>query len=108
MIDKIDIFEIFPWNKNFEVGIELIDLQHKELVKILNKLASHLANLSTPLVLNEIFDELANYADYHFNSEEKIWKEYFKNDVWLSNHEKTHSSFISEVIKIKRIKIINL
>lgn len=104
MIDKIDIFEIFPWNKNFEVGIELIDLQHKELVKILNKLASHLANLSTPLVLNEIFDELANYADYHFNSEEKIWKEYFKNDVWLSNHEKTHSSFISEVIKIKENK----
>jgi len=105
MIDnEVDIFEIFPWNKNFEVGIELIDLQHKELVKILNKLASHLANLSTPLVLNEIFDELANYADYHFNSEEEIWKTYLKDDIWLSNHEKTHSSFISEVIRIKENK----
>ena len=102
MIDnEIDIFEIFPWNKNFEVGIELIDLQHKELVKILNKLASHLANLSTPLILNEVFDELANYADYHFHSEEKIWKTHFKDDIWLSTHEKTHSSFIAEVIRIK-------
>jgi diguanylate cyclase (GGDEF)-like protein/hemerythrin-like metal-binding protein/PAS domain S-box-containing protein len=102
MIDnEIEIFEVFPWNKNFEVGIELIDLQHKELVKILNKLASHLANLSTPLILNEVFDELANYADYHFHSEEEIWKANFKNDIWLLTHQKTHSSFISEVIRIK-------
>jgi diguanylate cyclase (GGDEF)-like protein/hemerythrin-like metal-binding protein/PAS domain S-box-containing protein len=102
MIDnEIEIFEVFPWNKNFEVGIELIDLQHKELVKILNKLASHLANLSTPLILNEVFDELANYADYHFHSEEEIWKANFKNDIWLLTHQKTHSSFIAEVIRIK-------
>ena len=102
MIDnEIEIFEVFPWNKNFEVGIELIDLQHKELVKILNKLASHLANLSTPLILNEVFDELANYADYHFHSEEEIWKANFKDDIWLTTHQKTHSSFISEVIRIK-------
>ena len=33
-IDDIEIFEIFPWDDNFETGIELIDEQHKELVSI--------------------------------------------------------------------------
>lgn len=102
--DEIDFFEIFPWNNNFEVGIDLIDEQHKQLVNILNRLAAHLANLSNSIILNEIFDELADYADYHFVAEEKIWALYFKNDEWLETHHHTHGSFISEVIEIKNNK----
>ena len=34
-------FEIFPWNRNFETGIDDIDQQHKVLVNILNRLAWH-------------------------------------------------------------------
>jgi diguanylate cyclase (GGDEF)-like protein/hemerythrin-like metal-binding protein/PAS domain S-box-containing protein len=102
MIDnEIDFFEIFPWNSNFETGINLIDEQHKQLVNILNKLAAHLANLSDSIILNEIFDELADYADYHFKTEEQIWKKYFKDDIWILNHKETHKSFISEVIELK-------
>lgn len=98
---EIDFFEIFPWNKNFEVGIDIIDEQHKKLVNILNRLAAHFANLSSSIVLNEIFEELADYADYHFSTEEKIWSKYFKDDEWFINHEHTHDSFIAEVVKIK-------
>ena len=100
-INTPEFFEIFPWNENFETGIELIDEQHKQLVHILNRLAANLANLSTPVILNEIFDELAEYADYHFKAEESIWLDSFKNDEWLTNHEQTHGSFINKVIDIK-------
>merc|ERR1711879_221643 len=51
-----------------------------------------------------IFDELADYADYHFKSEEGIWSRYFKDDDWFINHEKTHDSFIHEVIELKNNK----
>lgn len=97
-------FEIFPWNKNFETGIDIIDEQHKELVKILNRLAAHLANLSEAVVLNELFDELAQYADYHFKTEEKIWSAHFKEDEWFSDHEETHESFIDKVVALKNNK----
>ncbi len=97
-------FEIFPWNKNFETGIESIDEQHKKLVDILNRLAAHLANHSSDIVLNDIFDELANYADYHFKSEEEVWNKYFKDDEWKSEHEKTHGTFIGDVVEIKNNK----
>lgn len=98
---NIVFFEIFPWSTNFETGIELIDEQHKQLVNILNHLAAHLANRSNEIKLNEIFDELANYADYHFKSEEKIWQDYFGDDVWCHSHHDTHGSFIQEVIALK-------
>ena len=102
--DAIEIFEIFPWTKNFETGIELIDEQHKKLVAILNELAAHLANRSNEVVLNDIFEELAQYADYHFKSEEAIWSDCFKDDDWLTRHEETHASFLDDVLAIKENK----
>lgn len=102
MSDKMtNIFEVFPWNDNFETKIPLIDEQHKELVLLLNKLASHLANQADALELNSVFDELADYADYHFKSEEMIWKKYFSEDAWYAEHEKTHHSFIAKVLALK-------
>ena len=100
-MNDIAFFEIFPWDKNFETGIAVIDEQHKRLVEILNQLAAHLANRSSAVKLNQIFDELADYADHHFKTEEKIWSTYFKDDEWFTRHELTHGSFISDVIALK-------
>ena len=97
----VDFFEIFPWDKNFETGIAEIDLQHRKLVQILNQLAAHLANLSTEFTLNKIFQELADYADYHFKAEEGVWGKYLKGDSSFDAHLKTHNSFLGKVLAIK-------
>jgi len=97
-------FKIFPWNDNFETGVELIDEQHQQLVNILNKLAVHLANRTGEITLNEIFNELVDYTDYHFKTEEDIWSKYLAGDEWYSSHQSTHSSFISELHTIKNDK----
>lgn len=55
----ITAFEIFPWNRNFETGIEKIDEQHKVLVEILNRLAWHFASSTSELECGHILDELA-------------------------------------------------
>ncbi len=99
-IKKIEFFEIFPWDKNFETGIFQIDEEHKRLVNILNLLAAHLANRSHELMLNKYFDELIEYTDYHFKSEEDIWIKYF-SDEWLTEHKIEHESFINQVIAFK-------
>ncbi|MET0005724.1 MAG: hemerythrin domain-containing protein, partial [Candidatus Thiodiazotropha sp.] len=98
--NSIESFEIFPWDKNFETGITLIDEQHQKLVQILNHLAVHLANRSSKKILNEVFDELFDYAEYHFKAEEDVWRKHLLNDESLNSHEKTHKSFISYVILI--------
>lgn len=94
-------FEVFPWNKNFETSIPLIDEQHKKLVALLNQLASYLASHSTELELNSVFDELAAYADYHFKSEEQFWSQYLADDDSFSKHQQTHHSFLGKVVALK-------
>jgi diguanylate cyclase (GGDEF)-like protein/hemerythrin-like metal-binding protein/PAS domain S-box-containing protein len=93
--------EVFPWNDNFETGIPLVDEQHKRLINLLNLLASHLAYQSDMLVLDNIFNELAEYAIYHFKTEGDIWREIFIEDDWEELHRKEHETFIIEVLKLK-------
>ncbi len=98
----MEVFEIFPWDRNFETGIRAVDDQHKRLVEILNQLAAHLANRSSQVELDRIFDELAAYADYHFRTEEAIWERHFAADVWYRTHVATHERFIDQVGGLKR------
>lgn len=93
--------DIFPWNKNFETGIEIIDQQHKKLLELVNTLAKHFVNQSDSLALNTIFDELTAYTIYHFETEEAIWHQYFANDELEHEHHATHGKFIEEVIALK-------
>jgi len=100
MNNHLDHFEVFPWNKNFETGIATIDEQHKVLVSLLNELAGTLAR-DDQLEINRVFDELAEYANFHFETEEAIWVEYFGDDSWLSSHQLTHSAFLPKVVELK-------
>ena len=94
--------EIFPWNENFATGIELIDLQHKGLVSLLNILVGHLAfQLDVPSV-EKIFQELKEYAEVHFQDEEKIWHQYLKDDPWEEGHRAAHADFVRQILDLKR------
>lgn len=93
--------DIFPWNHNFDTGIEIIDEQHKKLLGLVNSLAKHFVNQSDLLTLNAIFDELTAYTIYHFQTEETIWHEYFAEDELEISHKSTHQNFIAELERLK-------
>jgi len=97
-----DSIDIFPWNDNFNTGLTEIDEQHKVLVSLINQLASHIGNESDLSLLDETFEELANYAVYHFQSEELIWGKFFPSDSSLKTHKETHHSFLSTVKELKK------
>lgn len=100
-VNQLDAFEVFPWNKNLETGITLIDTQHKKLVALLNRLAAHLADRSSEIEITEIFNELVAYTDYHFKTEESIWQPNFLDDPWFTEHHHTHNAFIEKVSEFK-------
>ncbi|MGZ8216751.1 response regulator [Methylomagnum sp.] len=93
--------EIFPWNENFETGIPEIDAQHRRLIDLLNLLVSHLAFQSDVPALNIIFDELKAYTVAHFEMEQDIWHRYFESDAWEIWHQRAHTNFIDEVVRLK-------
>lgn len=96
----LDHFEVFPWNRNFETGHAVIDEQHQILVTLLNKLAKTLVANQVKEV-NTAFDALAEYANMHFDHEESIWADHFRDDAWLTSHQMSHAAFLPKVIEIK-------
>jgi len=94
-------FEVFPWNENFATGIALIDEQHRQLVHLINKLASHLSHGSSDIQMAEVFAELVAYAGHHFKTEEQIWQPRFQDDPWYTAHKRSHDSFLPKAQQIQ-------
>ncbi|WP_162063484.1 sensor domain-containing diguanylate cyclase [Vibrio taketomensis] len=92
---------VFPWNTNFETGIASIDQQHLQLFKLVNKLANALVH-ENRIEISEIFEQLADYASYHFTEEERVWSEYFQQDDWMLSHARTHHSFLPDILAIQK------
>ena len=93
--------DIFPWDDNFKTGLPQIDDQHRVLVSLLNKLASHVAFRSGTLSLEEVFDALTDYTIYHFKSEEAIWADVFADDHSMAEHLAVHEHFIQTLNTLK-------
>lgn len=98
---SIELVEVFPWDKNFETGNETIDSQHKKLVFLLNEF-SYTITQGKSVDIDTAFDQLLDYASYHFKTEEKIWADYFGDDEWFDTHKETHDSFVPMVKKLKQ------
>ena len=65
--------DIFPWDDNFNTGLAVVDAQDRKLVELLNAQATQVAYCDPALSLDALFDGLAEYAVYHFATEEQIW-----------------------------------
>ena len=93
--------EIFPWDDNFATGIAAIDAQHKQLLTLLNKLVSHLAYRADAPSLNSVFEQLKDYALFHFRDEEAVWDAELGDDRWAVDHRHSHHNFVEEVLRLK-------
>ncbi|WP_417578952.1 bacteriohemerythrin [Nitrincola sp.] len=95
--DANTAFEIFPWNSQLETGIAIIDDQHRNLVSLLNKLGQQYVQGVSKQAIEQILTELSDYADYHFRTEETIWKASLGGDEWFSGHVDSHQLFFEEI-----------
>ena len=93
----MDDKNIVVWQNSYSVGIKLIDDQHKELIKLTNKLfASCMANRehSRTVFLDTVSDAV-DYVGYHFSTEEKVMERV--NYPEYGQHKQEHADFAREV-----------
>ena len=93
--------EIFPWNPNFETGIDILDSQHRGLVDLLNTLVSHLAYQSDAPTINQVFADLKHYSEVHFATEDEIWRADLGEDAWVVQHRGEHEEFIARLAQLR-------
>ncbi len=80
--------QVLEWNKSMSVGNELLDNQHKQLLKQIGVLKFALLSGDAVERLREIGEFLENYIKQHLSEEEKYMLEY--NYPGYENHKKIH------------------
>lgn len=79
------------WSNDLSVGIELIDEQHKMLIKHLSDLDQALQSGVGPAKVASTLNFLIDYTDFHFTAEEKHMAA--NNYPELKTHKKQHEEF---------------
>lgn len=97
---KIDNKYLLQWDSSFETGVESIDLQHKELLNILNKLFTSVHSNHSTEKLAEILLGLVDYTVYHFNHEEDLMRE--SDYPQYSKHKEEHENLKKAVLSFKK------
>jgi len=88
---------VFVWNARYETGLDVVDYQHRRLVELLNQLGELYSREDTPEELLRVFDELAAYTVYHFQTEEKLMAEMDISVGHAAPHRAAHADFIRQV-----------
>jgi hemerythrin len=91
---------LLEWDKGFELGIEQFDEHHKHLVALLNKTYDDFTCGANHEALEEVLDELADYATYHFSAEETWMGVHEYPD--LGRHREEHNRFSGRVAEIRK------
>ena len=63
------------WSPRYEVGIEVIDGQHRHLLELINRLQQALDSNNDLDLLVESLRELVRYTEHHFATEERLMDE---------------------------------
>ena len=86
------------WSSTFSVGIQLIDDQHKELLKLTNDLYAHcVGNVEEERAFfRKVIKTAVDYVKVHFATEEKIMIR--TQYPGYNEHKRQHDSFILNVV----------
>lgn len=78
------------FNRNHKIGVELIDEQHRELLRKLNHLNDAVAKQYDKQDVSRLIGEVIDYTLFQFETEARLMKEYQYPDeaVHASEHEK--------------------
>jgi hemerythrin len=90
---------LVEWDDRYSVGIQLIDEQHKELIKLTNAL--YKGCLSGDEAACSYFMEAihgtVDYVRRHFSAEERLMENVKYPD--LAEHKREHESFVKKILE---------
>ena len=91
--------EVFcPWEERYELGVKIIDEQHKELVHLTNELynACRQGEDFARDAFQEAIKVTVKYVGVHFSTEEKIMERINYRDMVA--HKAQHQEFVRKVL----------
>jgi hemerythrin len=95
--------ESFHWDKHFETGLAEVDKQHRHLVDVINRFGDLLSQLEGVSFsdIEAVFNELAEYAQYHFKEEEVMMAQEGLDARYVAHHVQLHVNFLQELSRMR-------
>jgi len=88
----------FTWDKHFITGLSKVDDQHHSLVNLINEFGNCLTENEINLEqIENVYQQLAQYAAFHFKDEEAIMTSFGVDSRHIIEHIRAHHSFLGEV-----------
>ncbi|MCK5100132.1 MAG: bacteriohemerythrin, partial [Desulfobacteraceae bacterium] len=85
--------ELLQWHESFSVGVKIVDEQHQNLFSLINELIVQTEADQQKEIIEKGLGDLMDYTDYHFKTEEKL----FKIHPGYKKHHDIHQGFIDKV-----------
>ena len=90
---------LISWNNSLTLGIESVDEQHQELVRIINALHAAMLAGKTKEVVGTVLGELVTYTQVHFKYEEQLFRRC--KYVNIASHMAEHAGLTKQVLDFK-------
>jgi hemerythrin-like metal-binding protein len=86
---------LIEWDDDYLLHIAEIDEQHKHMFTIVNRLYDLINVSKTHIEIQPVILELVNYARFHFETEEKYFKEF--NYEETEAHVEAHNAYRKKI-----------
>jgi len=90
---------LIKWDDRLKVNVATFDNQHKKLVDLTNELHTAMAQGKGKEVMGRIINELLNYTETHFKTEERYFDLY--NYPGAHEQKKEHAYFVEKVAEFR-------
>lgn len=93
---------LFIWKPSYELSVPEIDLQHRHLVGLINELYEAMKEAQGQNVLDHILDELQQYIQEHFETEERFMKKH--GYPAFEEHQQEHRKLGTQVLELNELR----
>ena len=98
-VTQFEPMPYYQWTESMSVGIPLLDEDHKALIRLINRLHTGLAAGAKFGELEDIFDRLVAYIEFHFTREEKVMEA--SGYPGAAAHREEHEGFTQAIYEMR-------
>lgn len=89
---------LIKWKDEFSVGVAAVDLEHRELIQLINGLDADMQEFATQTAVVETLGEIYARISAHFALEEKIMREAGYDG--FAAHKQDHELLLDELLDV--------
>lgn len=96
---NMQVTRTIAWGRDLEIGIPVIDADHKVLVSLLNQVFDTVGDNEEKATLGSVLNSLVEYTEYHFLREERLQE--VAGYPGLDDHRAQHRILAGQVMDIR-------